>query len=275
MLSLCYELNMLTNYHTHSTFCDGRSTLEETVLAAIERGFSALGFSGHGYTAFDVRTSMTDTRGYISEVNRLKERYKNEIQIYLGVEEDMLSPVERTDFEYIIGSSHYMHIGGRYYPLDLSRDNITDLLEIFDQNPVAMAEAYYGRFAAYLKDRRPDVVGHFDLLTKFDERLEPIFLGNLGYNAVAEKYLDSLAGDGLIFEVNTGAISRGYRTTPYPAENLLYILKRRGAGIILSSDCHRAEWIDCNFTEMKQYLRDIGFREAYALYDREFIKYKL
>ena len=76
---------MLANYHTHSTYCDGKSSLEETVLAAIERGFSALGFSGHGYTEFDVRTSMTDTRGYISEVKRLKEAYKNKIQIYEGV----------------------------------------------------------------------------------------------------------------------------------------------------------------------------------------------
>ena len=266
---------MLANYHTHSTFCDGKSSLEETVLAAIERGFSALGFSGHGYTHFDVRTSMTDTCGYISEVKRLKEAYKNKIQIYLGIEEDMLSPVDRSDFEYIIGSSHYLHINGGYYPLDLSRDNITDCLDLFNGNPIAMAETYYERFCAYLKERNPDIVGHFDLITKFDEKFAPTFLGSAEYNDVAEKYLDTVAGDDLIFEVNTGAISRGYRTTPYPSENLLHILKRRGAGIILSSDCHNADWIDCRFTETKIYLRDIGFTDAYALYDGEFVKYKL
>ena len=72
---------MLANYHTHSTFCDGKSTPEEMVLAAMERGFSALGFSGHGYTPFDLHSCMSDTRGYISEIKRLKEKYKNKIQI--------------------------------------------------------------------------------------------------------------------------------------------------------------------------------------------------
>ena len=266
---------MLANYHTHSTYCDGKSSLEETVRVAIERGFSALGFSGHGYTSFDVRTSMTDTRGYISEVKRLKEVYKKQIQIYLGVEEDMLSLVNRSDFEYIIGSSHYMHVDDGYYPLDLSHDNITDCIDLFSGDPFLMAEEYYKRFCAYLKERKPDIVGHFDLITKFDERFAPIFLGNPEYNTVAEKYLDTVAGDNLIFEVNTGAISRGYRTTPYPAENLLYLLKKHDAGIILSSDCHNADWIDCRFIETKKYLRDIGFKNAYALYDGKFIKYKL
>lgn len=266
---------MLANYHTHSTYCDGKSSLEETVLAAIERGFSALGFSGHGYTEFDVHTSMSDTRGYVSEVKRLKEAYKNKIQVYLGIEEDMLALVDRSDFDYIIGSSHYMYINGSYHPLDLSHDNITDCLKLFSGDPIAMTEEYYKRFCSYLKERKPDIVGHFDLITKFDERFAPIFLGNTEYNAVAEKYLDTVAGDNLIFEVNTGAIARGYRSTPYPAENLLHLLKKRGAGIILSSDCHNADWIDCRFTETKKYLRDIGFIDAYALYDGEFVKYKL
>ena len=266
---------MLANYHTHSTFCDGKSTLEETVLAAIERGFSALGFSGHGYTAFDVRTSMTDTRGYIFEVKRLKNEYKDKIQIYLGVEEDMHSLVRREDFEYIIGSSHYLHIGDKYYPIDLSHSNITDCLELFSGDPISMARAYFESFCTYAKQRRPDIVGHFDLLTKFDEKFAPTFLGNREYEAVAEKYLDSVASDDLIFEVNTGAIARGYRTSAYPAENLLYVLKKRGVGIILSSDCHFADGIDCRFDETKKLLRDIGFREAFALYNGKFAKYTL
>ena len=44
---------MLTNYHTHTTFCDGKSTVEEIVLSALAKGFDAIGFSGHGFTTFD------------------------------------------------------------------------------------------------------------------------------------------------------------------------------------------------------------------------------
>ena len=35
------------NYHTHTTFCDGSDSAEDVVLAAIDKGFSHLGFSGH------------------------------------------------------------------------------------------------------------------------------------------------------------------------------------------------------------------------------------
>jgi len=41
---------MLSNYHTHSTFCDGKNTPEEIVLAAIDKGFDVIGLSGHGHT---------------------------------------------------------------------------------------------------------------------------------------------------------------------------------------------------------------------------------
>ena len=266
---------MLTNYHTHSTFCDGKNTPEQTVLAAIEKGFSALGFSGHGYTEFDLHSCMTDTGGYIAEVERLKKKYENKIQIYLGIEEDMFGQVKRSDFEYIIGSMHYIKSEGRYYPLDLAPSNITDCLEIFNGDSHSMAEAYYQAFCSYIKDRRPDIVGHFDLITKFDEKHRPIFLGDGEYDKIAERYLGTVADLDCIFEVNTGAISRGHRTAPYPNENLLYVLKKHGSRIMLSSDCHFAEALDCHFEETKKLLRDVGFSHAYALYDGQFIRYAL
>ena len=76
---------MLSNLHTHSTFCDGRNTPEEIVLAALEKGFSSIGFSGHAYTPFDLRYCMKNTEGYIREIWRLKEKYGKDIQIYLGI----------------------------------------------------------------------------------------------------------------------------------------------------------------------------------------------
>ena len=49
-----YEYNLIANYHTHTTFCDGQNTAEEVVLSAIDKGFSSIGFSGHGTTPFDL-----------------------------------------------------------------------------------------------------------------------------------------------------------------------------------------------------------------------------
>ena len=47
-----------SNFHTHTTFCDGKSTAEEMVQRALELGFDRLGFSGHCYTWFDPEFHM-------------------------------------------------------------------------------------------------------------------------------------------------------------------------------------------------------------------------
>ena len=45
----------------------------------------------------------------------------------------------------------------------------------------------------------------------------------------------------MLFEINTGAMARGYRTTPYPGPILRRAIARKGGTFILSSDCHRKE----------------------------------
>ena len=131
---------MLSNFHTHSTFCDGKNTPEEIVVAAIGKGFDAIGFSGHGYTPYSPGYCMKDTDGYIAEVGRLKEKYKTEIKICLGAEEDAFYPVERDRFDYIIGSAHYFLVDNKYYPIDSSPDCLKKCLDLFDHNVLRLAE---------------------------------------------------------------------------------------------------------------------------------------
>jgi len=262
---------MLTNYHTHSTYCDGKNTLEEMVDAAITQGFNALGFSGHGYTPFDTRYCMKDTEGYIAAVNQLKNRYAQQLQIYLGVEEDAFAPVKRNCFDYIIGSSHYAFKDGCYYPIDSGHAYFQKCLEVFNHNPLALAESYYENFIAYIRRRKPGIIGHFDLITKFDELDTSLFLNDPAYQNLAQKYADLAADAQCLFEVNTGAIARGYRSSPYPSENLLYFLKKRGAKLVLSADSHRTDTLQTHFPETRAYLRDIGFSCVYALYNGEFV----
>lgn len=258
---------MLTNFHTHTTFCDGESTPEEIVRYAIDRGFSAIGFSGHGYTPFDESYCIKDIPAYKDEVRRLKGRYRDKIQIYLGVEEDAFAPAGRGEFDYIIGSAHYVCAGGTYYSMDDSPAAFATCLSLFDGKADRLAEAYYDEFCRYIALRRPDVVGHFDLITKFEEMMPPVFTKDGSYRRIAEAAMDKALACDVLFEVNTGAIERGVRTVPYPSEELLHLIRKRGGKLVLSSDSHRADTLDAYFTETKRWLRSIGFREVYALYD--------
>ena len=266
---------MLSNLHTHTIFCDGQSTAEEMVQKAIEKGFVSLGFSGHAYTPFELTSCMKDEQGYINEINRLKKVYKGQIEIYLGTEEDAFALIDRSKYEYIIGSLHFLKIDGKILPIDIGNEYMQRCFEAFNKNAERMAECYYSTFTDYLMKRRPDVVGHFDLIKKYDEVSEPIFLGNKKHDEIAKSFLRTIASKGFLFEVNTGAIARGYRTLPYPSADLLHVLKAEGADITLTSDCHNADYLDCYFDETKHILYDIGFRETVILCNNKFAKIPL
>ena len=263
---------MLANYHTHTDFCDGNNTPEEVVLYAIDKKFDVIGFSGHGYTPFDLKYCVNDMQGYISEIKRIKEKYKSKIQICLGIEEEIFTLQNRQSFEYMIGSSHYFCVGSKYYPIDSNYECFKECLEVFEYDIIKLAKTYYETFCDYILKRKPDIIGHFDLITKFDEIDGYRFLKNEEYLKMSEHYIGEALKSEAIFEVNTGAISRGFRTAPYPHENLLHIMKKNDAKLILSSDSHAAETIDFHFEETKKILRDAGFEYVYVLHDGTFKK---
>ena len=110
----------LKNFHTHTTYCDGKNTAEEMILAAVNQGFTALGFSGHSHTSIDPSYCMTtaDTRRYIDEIKALRKKYADKIRIYIGLEADLYTDeTDLSEFDYTIGSVHYVEVGGVYIPV--------------------------------------------------------------------------------------------------------------------------------------------------------------
>ena len=66
---------------------------------------------------------------------------------------------------------------------------------------------------------------------------------------------DRLLKTGKPFEINTGAISRGYRTEPYPAKDIRDYIRRNGGTLILSSDSHQKETIAYRFQDWLSEIR--------------------
>ncbi len=263
---------MLTNYHTHTNFCDGKDSAEDVVLTAIEKGFDAIGFTGHGFTSFDTSYCMKNTAQYLAEINRLKAKYKGKIQIYSAIEEDCFELVSRKDYDYILGSSHYIRAKNGILPIDLGHEHFKTLVNAFDGDVISLANAYYESFTDYILKRKPDIVGHFDLITKYDDLDGGLLRNDPKYNAIAEKYLVKALQSQCVFELNTGAIARGYRKTPYPSENLLYLMRNEGGKIMINTDCHNKENLDCHVKESKLLLKDVGFEYVYVIWNGEFKK---
>lgn len=265
---------MRTNLHTHTKYCDGKNTPEEIVKQAIALGFSAVGFSGHGLTPLDLSYCMTqeNTEKYITEIKFLKEKYKEQIEIYLGLEADLYSCFDRKTFDYIIGSCHYVNECREHFSVDASEEMQKNVVKnYFNGDYLKFAAAYYENVAK-LSSISPDIIGHFDLITKYNEGNKHFDENDKRYLDLAFCALDSVLPHCDLFEVNTGAIARGYKTTPYPAIPILKRLKEKNARIIITSDCHDAKNIDCNFEKTRKFLKEIGFSSTTILRSGKFIE---
>ena len=118
------------NLHSHTVRCDGKNTAEEMVKAAINLGCDGIGFSGHSYIEGVNTPDKKEERyeKYIEDVNRVKEKYGQRIDILLGVEYDMKSMIDTTPFDYIIGGAHVLDYEGDIILVDSSLKK----LELFD-----------------------------------------------------------------------------------------------------------------------------------------------
>ncbi|MGN0906947.1 MAG: histidinol-phosphatase [Bullifex sp.] len=264
---------MKQNLHTHTLFCDGKNTPEEMVQSAISHGFSSLGFSSHVHTGFAFDTcgisSAEKTDEYFSELDRLKEKYKEKLGIYKGLElesRDMNGITPKIDerCDYSIGSIHWFRKGDEHWEVDWKSDIFLQAAEAFGGfRP--LIESYYEEVKRFASVSPYSITGHIDLVTKFTEKTGWDFEKEEWYRDAALSAVEECISNGKIIEVNTGAISRGYRTSPYPAPFILKYIKEKNAPITLTSDCHDARFIDMAFAESEEMLSSIGFRELYIL----------
>ena len=255
------------NLHTHTLYDDGRNTPEEMALAALAAGLTGLGFSGHSVLPYDNDWAMTEDSqaAYLADVERTRRRFDRRLEIFLGLEWDMLSPPPR-GFDYVIGSVHHLDAAAPGLTVDESPEATRAAIrEHFDSDAAALAQAYFAQVGELAALPFVDIVGHFDLLTKFDEKAGIFDEADPRFREAAMAALERLCRADKIFEVNTGAISRGWRTGPYPSRFLLRELKARNARVLVTGDSHSADAVAFAFSQTEALLAQLGFREIWEL----------
>lgn len=266
------------NLHTHTVYCDGKNTPKELVQHAIKLGFTGIGFSGHSHMPYSPGHSMAEveTEGYIAEIKALKEKYRDVIDVFCGIEFDMYSPSDLSVYDYVIGAVHYLDIDGKKVGMDRTADVVKGVIDqYFDGDGMKYAKKFYETVAELPKYGRIDVVAHFDLLAKHCENVKFFDEESKVYRGYALDALHELIKHVDVFEINTGAIARGYRTTPYPAPFILDEIKRVGGRIIISSDCHDKHMLNCAFPEALEYVRSHGFTEIVKFNGSKFVGEKI
>ncbi len=232
-----------TDLHTHTVFCDGKDTPREMVIAAIELGMKCIGICTHGYTDFDRSYCIKKERvaEFQAEVKSLAEEYKHKIQVLCGVEQDIFSSSPTTGFDYVIGSCHYLKNGDIYTPIDETLECLKDAAQRFYGGDMYELCSDYYKNVSLWAEKRCDIIGHLDLVTKFNEGSVMFDENDDRYLKSAKACIDKLLPLGVPFEINTGAVSRGYRSEPYPSKNLMEYIKSKGGKLIFSSDAHSKE----------------------------------
>ena len=267
------KMVVLQNLHTHCSWCDGKDSAEEMILHALSRGLDSIGFSAHSPMFYAPEYGMAEenVERYITEIRTLKEKYRDRIKVFCGLELDLYSGTDLSPFDYVIGSVHYLKRNGEYVGFDRKLQTVQNVIDThFDGNGMRYAKSYYETLATLPERGKIDIVGHFDLITKHADSIKFFDEDSKVYRSYALEALDVLIKKIPLFEINTGAIARGYRKTPYPSAFLLKEIQKRGGSIVISSDCHDKNCLLQSFADAAELALACGFQETYVKTEQGF-----
>jgi len=249
-----------SNYHTHTTWCDGRDTPAAVAAAAAAMGFGSLGFSSHAAPGWNDGVAIDSAErleAYAGDVRSVAAAHEGDVAVFLGVEADFVpgrAIPDRKEYaaiapDYVIGSIHYVAApDGAFVAVDHRPDILADgIRDHFGGSAEAFVKAYFAQEREMVSRFDFDVVGHPDLVRKFNAK-HPYFDETAAwYRDEIEATAEAVAASGKIVEVNTGAIARGWLDDAYPSAEFRRALRTRGVKFVLSSDAHCAQTLDCAF----------------------------
>ena len=248
----CYDL------HTHTTFCDGNNTPEEMVKSAIEKGLSTVGVLAHSYCECEPNEFLhyNDIQKFQREVNALKDKYKGQINVLCGVEQDSVSPKQATTsgFDYVLGSVHYFIVDGKEYAIDLSeQDFVKNVKDLFFGDYYSAAENYYENLTKVVEKTGADIIAHFDLIKKYNVNGKYFDENNDRYVNAYKKAVDVLVKTNALFEINVGCMCRKVcNREPYPSKQILDYIIKKGGKFVYGSDSHKIDTIGFAFNDYER-----------------------
>lgn len=266
-------MNYLTSLHTHNTFCDGKNTVREMIDRAVSLGFSSIGISSHAYTGYPFDAcgiKKERVEEYYNTVLSLKKEYRGRIDVFLALELESRTEGEKRSMpdprlDYSIGSVHLFRKDGHYISVDNTPEEWEEALSLYGGDHLALIESYLEELSSFAEESPFDIVGHYDLYTKFNEKRHLFDENDRKYRTLALKYLDRIAETGKIVEINTGAISRGWRSVPYPAFFILEHMRKKGVRIIINSDAHSTSALDTGYDTARRLALEAGYTSQYVL----------
>ena len=247
------------SYHTHSTFCDGKASMEDVCLKALELNMSALAFTSHAPVPFDNDFSLNfeQLMDYRCEFDRLNALYGKQINLLIGVEADYI-PGETVSFnewrrilnlDFVVGSVHLVKNSqnNQKWFIDGAAENYVSGLKDIYQNDIQIAVGdYYNQVCEMIATQKPDIVGHIDKVKM--NNLDRFFqTTDLWYVDLLEKTLNVAKEFNSILEINSRGIYRSKYHECFPHTTCIQRCLDLGIPLTLASDTHHPDEFEQGF----------------------------
>lgn len=267
---------ILANYHTHNHYCDGKEAPEAYVKKAIELGFKALGFSSHAPVLFENDYSISPEKlgDYCSEIERLKNIYSDQIDLFLSLEADYI-PNKTHDFlyfrkecklDYIIGAIHLVAhpISGEIWFIDGGKQERWDkgLNDVFGGDIQDGVKAFYRQTNEMIESQRLDILGHFDKI-KMHNKNRFFSQEDRWYQNLIQEGLQLIKEKGVVMEINTRGLYKGRFDELFPNSSIFQKAQEMGIPLMLNTDAHHPNELLGYYSEAMEIIRKVGIKELW------------
>lgn len=266
---------MWTNYHTHTSYCDGKATIQEVIASATTQGLCCIGLSSHAPLPFERKWCMKQDalNNYLLDIE--SARKSSSLEIYAGLEADfipgVISPSKfRRRLDYVVGSIHFvdeMPDGNRWEIDGPYEEFLKGLSKIFNGNIKAAVGRYFELTRQMIRESTPDIVGHLDKI-RMQNREQSTFNENEDwYKDEIRKTLRFVRETGCIIEINTRGWYQRKITTPYPSPWVIDEISKLAIPVTLSSDAHHPDDLVNHFPQAAETLLRAGIKKIRILTD--------
>ncbi|MBR4118895.1 MAG: histidinol-phosphatase [Bacteroidales bacterium] len=265
----------LTNYHSHTPYCDGRCNIEEFIVTAIFWGFTSYGVSPHSPIPYPSSCNMLHERveEYISEMNLLKQKYEGKIELYTGMEIDFFGEEWNTTIEYFkkmpldyrIASVHFIpNQQGEYFDIDGNAHKFIKLIDThFGGDIRYVVECYFENMIKMIEIGDYDFIGHPDKISMNASAYSPHITDSKWYKDIVHDYFKFIAKKGVMLEVNTKAYTP--HSYLFPNVQHLKYLKKLNIPLVVNSDAHIPSLMKSGYKEAYTLLKEAGYKNTMQL----------
>jgi histidinol-phosphatase (PHP family) len=266
---------MLIDYHTHHVRCGHAvGNLEDYVRRGIEIGLAQIGLSDHmpllhvdPATYYpEMAMAKEELPRYVEEVLELKEKYRGQIDVRLGLEGDYIEGweseieaiVQSYPWDYVIGSVHFL---GEWDVSDFRQVHHWEGQDIF-----AVYQRYYDAVQKAAKTGFYDIMGHLDVIKRFGHKPDPV-RGNEVIQ-IENSVLTAIAGAGVAMELNASGWSKPCAES-FPSRRILESAMELRIPLTVGSDAHDPLKLGDNLDVARKMLREIGVTELATFQGRK------